>query len=198
MIRKVLLSSLFIGAVFPAFGQIEFAYTDFELINQPNGVQVRWTITAGNTCNGTRIERSTDSLHFEAVGEISGICGDSTVAVPYTYLDEAPPANQTIYYRLYLGGLGFSEIKSTFFIQPGPNKYWVSKHTMTGPRTVYFNNPNAAEIMVRVFNQSGQQVYEAETRSNFIQVPSITGKTKDIALFIQLFRDGELFAKGKI
>lgn len=198
MIARTLLSSLLIWAVAPAIAQIEFAYSQFELINQPNGVQVRWTMNAGNTCNGTQIERSTDSTHFTKVGGISGICGDSVEAVSYDYVDADAPPNRKLYYRLYFGGLGYSEVQTTIYVKPDEGGYFVAKETVTGPRTVYFHNPNSNNVSIRVFNPLGRQVYQAETRGNSVQVPVITGSMHDAVLFIQLLRDGEVFAAGKI
>lgn len=83
----------------------------FELREGDGWVSIDWTMIGGNTCDGTRIMRSTDSLNFETVGTISGLCGDIVEPVPYNFIDHTAPEMATLYYRLELGLNGYSSIK---------------------------------------------------------------------------------------
>lgn len=184
--------------VLPLMAQVEFAYEDFELINQPHGVEVRWTITAGNTCNGTTIQRSLDSVNFFRVGEIAGICGDSLVSVPYDHFDPSAESNRTNYYRLYLGGLGYSEVKSIAHVRSSEKAYTVVRNTATGERTIYFSNPNFHETEVQVFNALGQLLYQAKTNTNQVDIPALTTSAHVDILFVQLYREEKLIGQGKL
>ena len=61
---------------------------------------LNWTIDAGGTCNGIRILRSTDSLIFQEVGLLEGVCGSLSFPTNYTYTDESPLVNKVNYYKL--------------------------------------------------------------------------------------------------
>jgi hypothetical protein len=71
-------------------------------------VFLRWTITAGNTCEDTDIERSSDGISYERVGLIGGICGSPDQSITYEFTDTLPLFNRTAYYRLKLGYYGYS------------------------------------------------------------------------------------------
>lgn len=85
---------------------------NFTAIKNDGKIYLRWVITSGRTCDGTRIYRSGEQIHFTQIGDISGICGSSTSPVPYDFIDENPLKNQRNYYRLESGNNGFSEIVS--------------------------------------------------------------------------------------
>ena len=74
-------------------------------------VQLDWTMTAGNTCEGIDIYRSLDGSNFETVGTIPGICGDINSPVPFSWTDQSAPELTTVYYRLRLGLNGFSSVQ---------------------------------------------------------------------------------------
>src|SRR5437870_3891883 len=81
----------------------------FEAIQVENRVQLNFTISAGNTCNGIQIFRSPDAVNFIEIGDIQGVCGSSDRSESYFFIDQAPLKNKTNYYRLQLGTLGSSE-----------------------------------------------------------------------------------------
>ena len=74
-------------------------------------VQLDWTMSAGNTCEGIDIYRSLDGSNFETVGTIPGICGDINSPVPFSWTDHSAPELTTVYYRLRLGLNGFSSVQ---------------------------------------------------------------------------------------
>lgn len=82
--------------------------TGFRLQQTGNDVNIEFTITGGNTCNGIDIFRSTDSISFDVVGSISGICGSTSDDVSYSFTDESPQVNSDNYYKLDLKQLGYS------------------------------------------------------------------------------------------
>ena len=74
-------------------------------------VFMRWTISAGNTCEDTHIERSSDGITYEQVGLIGGICGSPDEAITFEFTDSIPLVNRTLYYRLLLGYFGYTSPK---------------------------------------------------------------------------------------
>ena len=75
-------------------------------------VLLSWSIMQGNTCNGIQILHSTDSINFSQISSIEGICGSTQQSISYSFTDLSPEKNANNYYRLQLGGLGFSWIVS--------------------------------------------------------------------------------------
>lgn len=99
-----------------------------------NKVQVEVTLSAGFTCNGIVITRSTDSLLFETIGLIGGVCGDSAASVSYSFTDSFPPTNQRLFYQLLLGGRIATDTRQVvvydfdrrpLWMVPNPAKDWI-------------------------------------------------------------------------
>ncbi len=79
---------------------------NFSLFENNGKVYLNWSIVSGSTCNGIQIYRSTDSVMFTQVGNIPGICGSSSSAISYNFIDDNPVKNKVNYYRLELGNNG--------------------------------------------------------------------------------------------
>ena len=79
---------------------------DFALDLNQGKVLLAWTIKSGSVCNGIQIYRSStgDSVNFDLIEDIQGVCGDLSSPVAYTFTDEDPMPNQVNYYKLLLGG----------------------------------------------------------------------------------------------
>ncbi len=100
----------------------------FSLTDEEDAVRLNWTMIAGSTCMGTDILRSKDSLNFEIVGSLEGLCGSIDGPVDYTFTDATVPGFGAWYYRLVLGSNGSSPIRrvehqlsSAFEIRAFPN-----------------------------------------------------------------------------
>jgi hypothetical protein len=158
---------------------------------------VQWTISGGNTCNGIKIFRSTDSLHFEQIGFISGICGNSTIPVSYVFNDENPLANKTNFYKLELGTLGHTKTASYYYIVYNEAGYLVKPNPVTDLTTIFFENDLQEEYEFNLYNQEGQQVINSEfvSGNNFILYRN------DLAPGTYLFTlqsQGKIYYEGKI
>jgi hypothetical protein len=111
--RWLLFLSIFLGGNSLLQAQLPPGVLDrFSLQSVGRTVRVDLTLSAGFTCNGIVITRSTDSSQFEGIGLIGGICGDSAVFVNYSFIDSQPPLNQKLYYQVLLGGRIPTEVKS--------------------------------------------------------------------------------------
>lgn len=109
---KKIISFLLCLLPFWANAQDTEALDAITAIENDGKVYLRWTMKAGNTCNGIRIYRSLDSLSFNTIGQINGICGSSSESISYDFTDVNPQLNARNYYTIELGSLGFSKVVS--------------------------------------------------------------------------------------
>ena len=72
--------------------QAQTVLNRFAVSENSGRVSLDWQIGAGNTCNGTIILHSIDSVEFNPIGEIVGICG-STTEQPSKKQNKLLPAN---------------------------------------------------------------------------------------------------------
>jgi len=138
----------------------------FSLAEINGKVYLQWIIASGNTCDGVRVYRSADAKNFEQIGQIAGICGSPFSAVSYDFWDTMPMINTISYYRLELGNLGFSDIQAVQLFDFSKNLYQVIPHPATAETVIYFDNPLLELFTLQIFQQNGQQLYEAHTKNN--------------------------------
>lgn len=116
---------------------------------------LNWTIDAGGTCNGIRILRSTDSLIFQEVGLLEGVCGSLSFPTNYTYTDESPLVNKMNYYKLDLGGNGFSQIVGIEVIIIGEEDYVLFSNPLSDYSVLHFKNETNQVVELSVYDGNG-------------------------------------------
>ncbi|MBK7030588.1 MAG: T9SS type A sorting domain-containing protein [Bacteroidales bacterium] len=131
-------------------------------------VLLQWTISSGQTCNGTFIQRSEDTIHFETIGEISGICGSSESPVPYSFSDEDPIKNKVNFYRLELGGQGYSRIIAIPYFEYGNMGSIVIPNPVTSQTRIYFENKTEKPYLFSLFNYSGNLIRQSKGNDSFV------------------------------
>lgn len=136
-------------------------------------VLLTWNIKQGNTCNGVKIEHSIDSLNFTEVGSIEGVCGSASANTPYEFTHQTPVMNAVNYYRLWLGGIGYSWIISEKIIGINENGFTIAPHPITEASVLYLENSNNAEYTMTVYSLSGAKVHSSEINSNEINLGEI-------------------------
>ena len=141
---------------------------DFALDLNQGKVLLAWTIKSGSVCNGIQIYRSTieDSINFELIEDIQGVCGDMSSPVAYTFTDENPLQNQVNYYKLLLGGQEFSEVLGIEVLLIPSNSYLLKPHPIVSSSSLYFYNSNNNDVELKVFDDFGSVVYKNQTNSN--------------------------------
>lgn len=141
---------------------------DFALDLNQGKVLLAWTIKSGSVCNGIQIYRSTieDSLNFELIEDIQGVCGDLSSPVAYTFTDDNPLQNQVNYYKLLLGGQEFSEVLGIEVLLIPSNSYLLKPHPIVSSSSLYFYNSNNNDVELKVFDDFGSVVYKNQTNSN--------------------------------
>ncbi len=145
----------------------------FTAIKQPNGVLLRWVIRGGQQCQGTWVHRANDSLLFEQINHVEGICGSFTEDETYTYFDNEPFPNTYNHYRLELGFQGFSDTVVAFFEDFGANEHLVQTNYVLKSFRILFSNDLNQEALLRVFDLSGRTVLEQTgNNSDFVVDPA--------------------------
>lgn len=140
---------------------------DFYVIQINNEVKLRWVIKNGQTCNGIQIYRSQDTLNFERIGEIPGICGSTNEAVPYDFVDSFPIKNKTNFYRLQLGNQGYSQ-----YIQIDYKFYGLNDWNILNTNSkieVIFRNTTKTEIKVQLLDINGKLIQSKATNSDSVE-----------------------------
>lgn len=142
----------------------------FEATENQEKVLLKWAISRGETCNGISITRSTDSLFFESIGRIEGVCGSPEFQQPYSFVDEAPLKNQKNYYKLELGTSDFSNVISIKIIEKNEEGYQVIPQPIRNKGKIYFNNPDYEKAVLQVFQLNGQQLYEETSQVDYFKL----------------------------
>lgn len=112
---------------------------------------------------GTDIQRSSDSIHFTTIGTITGICGSTDKDETYTFEDEMPLLNQSNYYRLILGQLGYSEFISVHYVDY-ENGILLFPNPLTESTMLYFPNDKKELFTIKIYDISGILQSVSETR----------------------------------
>lgn len=134
----------------------------FELAVQEGRVLVQWVMKGGSTCDGSAVERSIDGVSFDVVHRIDGLCGDPSVAVPFSFADEDPPELSTLHYRIELGSEGRSSVKSVRFEQLTRSEQRFFPSPTRGEATLLLNVPQGEAVELRVIDAGGRVVMERD------------------------------------
>ncbi len=156
-------SSSLIPLLFPfvAFAQEEHPYImHFDLTVLDGSILVAWTMQGGSTCNGLDVERSRDGGIFERVHRIEGICGDPTIAVPFSWIDDAPPEFSVVHYRIQLGSEGYSSVQAVEFSQLKQSDHRFYPSPMRSEARLLLNVRSGAWVDLRIMDASGRTVVE--------------------------------------
>jgi len=136
--------------------------SNFYLIPNNKEVLLFWTIDSGPTCNGITIWHSTDSVNYEEIGHIGGVCGSSSSAIPYNFTDKSPLLNTVNYYKLRLGYAQFTEVKTVMIKYNEPGKLYVYPNPSIEQTIIEFNNDQMKQHSLIVTNNLGNVVYKKE------------------------------------
>ncbi len=154
------------------FSQNNSIVESFFAIENNGEVFLSWKIIEGSTCNGIQILHSTDSLSFSEIGNIAGVCGSTTEPQYYNYTDETPEKNKYNYYRLSLGGNGYSEIISIELIDINNKEYQVRPNPVKNYAKIYFDNTNNSnkEYQLFLYNPWGDLLFSSSTSQEYFEV----------------------------
>ena len=170
---------------------------DFKVIEISGKVYIDVTISSGNTCNGITVWRSVDSLNFEQVGDVAGICGNASTPVSYSFIDENPIKNKTIYYKVELGGSGFTIPRSILIIDTQEFGFQIRPNPANEKAVIYFENPQSQEVELVLYDLAGNKMLELKSETN-----AFTIRTLELNKGLYFFSIGKTSSqnrtKGKI
>ena len=132
--------------------------SEFTLTENTGSITLQWTLVAGSTCAGTKVERSLNGVDFALVHEIFGVCGALAEPVSYNWTDPAPPEFSTVYYRLQLGTNGSSSIRSLQFDQLVTTDQRAYPSPASDMVTIAVRVAQQAEVDLSVWSSAGKLV----------------------------------------
>jgi len=165
---RLLVILFLLGSIIPLKARITLDYYEANKTN--NAVLLKWAISHGQTCNGITITRSSDSLYFEPIGRIEGVCGSPDASIPYSFIDETPLKNQINYYKLELGVSSFSPIISFNYIDISKQNYQLWPNPAQDQTSIHFENPNFELFQLIIFDSFGRKIEELETKNSFFNL----------------------------
>jgi len=167
MAHKILFFLFLIFSTFQVLkAQEDAIYDDFIGVAQPSEIQLRWVILGGQTCNGTFIERSSDTINWYLVGDIQGVCGSSSAPVAYNFIDDAPLSNAINYYRLELGGRGYSNIIKVPYYDFDSRGYVLFPNPASEQTSLFFQNSDNEPYLIKLTDSRGLPVKEISGKGN--------------------------------
>lgn len=157
-----------LGSLSPVMAQepVGTGIARFGLVQLGEGVRVEVTLQAGFTCNGIQLLRSNDSLQFETVGLIGGVCGSTTEEVSYDFFDPLPLNGQRYFYSLLLGGRIPSEVLSIRLLDFNKIGFVMGPNPAREQVFLRWQNELEQLYVVELLGPAGQPIESWESREN--------------------------------
>ena len=135
-----------------------------------NQVFVEITLSPGNTCNGIKLLRSKDSINFEEIFFIDGVCGNSSLSSNYNLIDSTPILNTLNYYKVQFGTNFFSDIYEIFILNFRDSNFQIWPNPANYRTTIFFQNNLSELYLFNLYNLSGEKLLSISTNENNIQL----------------------------
>ena len=145
-------------------------FADFSLQNMGDQVLVKWSTEKELNSDRFELLRSTDTKNFEMVAEFDA-AGQSNELVEYEFLDEDPPTNRPVYYKIrqidYDGSNYFTSLKSIIIYSDFNNELKLFPNPLREGECLFAEivlDRDHENIHFEVINQFGQKVFESNDR----------------------------------
>ena len=168
----------------------------FNVALRDGNVALNWTTGSEVNTKNFVVERSTDGVHFSALGTLAA-AGNSNTAHQYQYSDASAlqAGASTLYYRLRVvdndGRYSYTAILPVQ-LQGGMFKITLSPNPVHDQLTVTFSANNAKNITLRVTDANGKPVYQQQFQTNGVvamQQNINVARYAAGAYFVQLITD---------
>lgn len=196
MLRHIIITIFLLCYVGLAFSQRNPVLDNFSLFNNNGKIFLSWTIASGSTCNGIQILRSVDGKQFYEIGNIAGVCGNSSSPSQYDFTDTTPVKNSINYYRLELGGSGSSQILSVEIIDITNGGYQIRSNPIRTSAKIYFDNNSKKLHQLLLFNTTGLHTITLSSKEDFFLLNS-SNFINGCYVFTILDSENTMKAKGK-
>lgn len=179
-----------------SYSQLHPILDRFDAFEAGGKVYITCVISSGSTCNGIDVFRSEDSTDFITVGHIGGVCGGSSEPITYNFIDENPIKNKPIYYKLELGGYGYTNSIIIEIIDTKEFGFQIRPNPANTETTIYFQNLSNTEYTLNIFNNLGTVLLSSKTTQNVfsINVSSIPSGIYPFAISLDAFNN-KVFGK---
>lgn len=162
-IRFLLPAIALLSIAFNGFSQ-EISLKYFFAAANNNKAYLRWSMSAGNVCNGIDIFRSTDGINYNKIGEIFGVCGSNDSSQAFEYIDDSPIVNKTNYYRLTFGGRSHTHDASVYVL--AENSIILYPNPTFNTSTLRFSNSSGESSTLNVYDLAGRLITTGNTSGN--------------------------------
>lgn len=187
---------LLIMALVSKAQEADVILSQFFAVQVDDRVFMRWTITAGYTCEDTRIERSENGSVYERIGLIGGICGSPDQPVTYEFSDTVPLPNRPVYYRLYLGQYGFSSAQYVEFVRYNDRGFLLAPNPFRDQTRITFQNKFNEDHSLEIIDLKGSVVAELFSSGDSFHVPR--GNLGPGAFYFRVSRSGQVLFDGRL
>lgn len=132
-------------------------------------VVVEWTTKIEYQNDYFLIERSTDSVYWDVLGEVGGSANSST-QIQYTFLDQEPVSGKSIYRLKQIsttGDYSYPAMKEIVVNPEDPGLQIISAtpNPFVDHFTIAFQNSSASEVSLTLFNQEGEALLREKIKS---------------------------------
>ena len=167
----------------------------FQAYKSGSKVFIRFSISAGSTCDGILIRRSVEGGDFLSIREIEGICGSDSASITYTEEDDVPVFNRQLKYFLELGRSGFSDTLQSFFTETSAAGYILTRQA--NGWKILLENESGELINLLVYDVQGKPFLVTETRGDVFEIPF--AKLPSALVFFRLYHSKSgVIASGKL
>lgn len=173
-----------------AFGQNDTIILGFNAESFNDKVLLSWEVKQGNTCVGIDVFRSEDSVNFVKIGDIVGVCGSSQETIGYTFTDPFPVLNKKIFYRINLGGIGFSRIVEIEIYAFNEKKYLLYPNPITNQSQIRFSNETSDIRTLTIYNLKGKVIETLSTKKDFFLLSTLILPSATYRFAIQSSQEG--------
>jgi hypothetical protein len=173
MFKHVLLY-IFVLVALPMFSQGEEPghpiLDNFSVIEIGGKVFVSVTVGQGNTCSGINVLRSDNQLSYDTVGHVSGVCGSTSHPITYSFTDATPVKNRTSYYKVELGGVGYTTVIAMLIIDTEEFGFQIRPNPAVGDVIIHFENDNNEQVEFSLYSLTGHHLKSISTINDFVQL----------------------------
>ena len=107
---KVLKQIVFLLCIIPCFALSQSRVSYFSATNLKDSVRLNLSVSAGLGCAGWQVLRGTDSVNLNQIYVFPGVCGNTSYAESYKWVDYSPNKLTPNYYRIYIPPNNYSQI----------------------------------------------------------------------------------------
>ncbi len=146
-------------------------FTDLHAAQFGDSILIDWTLKGGSTCYDMQLMRSDDSIAFESLYAVGGVCG-GTEDQYYSFVDHSGLISGTTYfYKVEAsGGTISGETLQITFIDAGKFKLYLYPNPVDGRLTVTVDNRFNPSFLVELYSVQGNLLMRSIENQNLFSI----------------------------